>query len=51
MQLIIKIRVILKLNTKYEILHDKIIEMEVANPFKILSAYFTTTAIRIPPNA
>jgi len=39
------------LNTKYEILHDKIIEMEVENPFNILSAYFKTTAIRIPPNA
>jgi hypothetical protein len=31
--------------------HDTTIETEVANPFKTLSAYFTTSATIIPPKA
>lgn len=30
---------------------DNIIDMVVANPFKILSAYFITNETQMPPNA
>lgn len=38
-------------NKKQETIDDKIIEIEVANPFKILSAYLITAAITKPPKA
>ncbi len=36
---------------KQDTTEDKIIEIDVANPFKILSAYLITAAITSPPNA
>jgi len=36
---------------KYETIDDRIIEIEVANPLRILSAYLITAAITNPPNA
>jgi hypothetical protein len=38
-------------STKYEIIDERIIDNEVANPFKILSAYLITAAIVKPPTA
>jgi len=39
------------LRIKYEATEERIIEMDVANPFTILSAYFITAAITKPPRA
>ena len=36
---------------KYENREDKMIDMDVAKTFNILSAYFTATATISPPNA
>ena len=36
---------------KYEIMHDKTMERDVAKPLTILSAYLITLAIIKPPNA
>ena len=36
---------------KKEIREETMIEIEVAKPFKMLSAYFMTTATVIPPSA
>ncbi len=36
---------------KYETTDDKMIEIEVAKPLRILSAYLITAAITNPPNA
>ena len=36
---------------KYENKEDKMIDMDVAKTFNILSAYFTATATISPPNA
>jgi len=41
----------LKSKIKYDTAHDKIIEIELAKPFKMLSACFTTIATIIPPTA
>ena len=38
-------------NTTYENKHDKIIEMDVAKPFRMLSAYLITAATSKPPDA
>jgi len=38
-------------NTTNENKHDKMIEMDVAKPFKILSAYLMTAATSKPPDA
>ena len=39
------------LRRKKDIREERMMEREVANPFRILSAYFITTATIIPPNA
>jgi len=39
------------LRKKYETTDDSIIDIEVANPFRILSAYLITAAITNPPSA
>lgn len=38
-----------KLKKYIEIIQDRIMAADVAKPFKILSAYFTTTATNKPP--
>ncbi len=37
--------------TRYEIIEERMIDSEVANPFKMLSAYFITAAMTKPPHA
>ena len=39
------------LRKKYETIEDKIIEIDVAKPFRILSAYLITAAMTKPPSA
>ena len=39
------------LSKKYDTTDERIIEIDVANPFKILSAYLITAAITKPPKA
>ena len=38
-------------NTRYENIEETMIEMDVANTLRILSAYFTATATIRPPKA
>lgn len=39
-----------KSNKYIDATHEIIMAADVANPFRILSAYFTTTATKRPPN-